>query len=409
LFFSDPSHVEVRSPLEIGLVQRCDRARETSRVSCKLACVVDISRTFDWLVDGAPGAKNAVEVIATIAPQMIDAGIPIDRIEAFVRTLHPHIVGRSFVWQPGKSVAVKENTYAYLQSPAFLDSPVAEVFRTGLALRKQGDAIHDELRQDGFIDFYAGPLRFMDGTNHAITFASRSGFTSEHLRAIDQVLRPLSRVGEILALTRTAANLLNTYVGHNAGERILAGHIQRGDTSSINAVLWFSDLRGFTSLSAELGPAGIIRVLNQLFDCQVPAIERHGGEVLKFIGDGLLAIFPLENKDPRVVCDAALTAADEAFASLDAINRDRSVPIQFGLALHIGEVAYGNIGGASRLDFTCIGPAVNLSARLEALTGKLNKRVVTSSELAKLTSRKLTSIGIFELKGVPGPVEAFAP
>jgi adenylate cyclase len=369
---------------------------------------LDVARIFDWLVDGAPGTSTPMDVISKMAPELVAAGVAIDRLEAFVRTLHPHIVGRSFVWEPGKAVLVRENKYAYLQSPEFLESPVAEVFKTGIGVRRQGDAVPEDLRADGFVDYYAGPLRFMNGTNHAIAFASRSAFSAEALAAIDSILRPLSRVAEILALSRTAANLLNTYVGHNAGERILAGNIQRGDTSSISAVLWFSDLRDFTALSADLGPAGIIRVLNELFDCQVPAIERHGGEVLKFIGDGLLAIFPLAGKDAGVVCDGALAASDEAFAALAGVNQTRERPIRFGLALHVGDVAYGNIGGSSRLDFTCIGPAVNLAARLEGLTSKLGKPVVTSSDFARLTSRKLTSLGTFELKGVVEATEAFA-
>jgi adenylate cyclase len=356
---------------------------------------------------------------------MVAAGVPLDRVEAFVRTLHPHIVGRSFFWEPEKGVAVRENSYAYLQSSEFLSSPAAAVFRSAEVVRRrlpEPDGGREfpllaELAADGFTDYLAVPLVFMSGQVHAITFASRaaSGFSDEHVAAILRLMRPLARVAEIFALSRTAANLLNTYVGRNAGERIMAGHIQRGDTDTIRAVLWFSDLRGFTALAGTMEPGALIRVLNDLFECQVPAIERRGGEVLKFMGDGLLAIFPTEGsaRAPSELCNLAMEAADEAFASLQVLNETRTRrgadPIRFGLALHLGDVAYGNIGGAGRLDFTAIGPAVNLAARLEGLTGKLDRRVVLSRDFARLTTRPVEIVGTFELKGVADPVEVFAP
>ncbi len=362
---------------------------------------------FDWLVSGAPGAATAADVVAKLAPELRGAGVPIDRVEAFVRTLHPHIVGRSFEWTPGQPVTVREMSYAWLQSSAFTDGPAARVCATGQPVRLRDHG--------GYTDYYAGAIRFLSGQVHAITFATRAagGFTAEHIAAIERILPPLSRVAEILALSRTAANLLNTYVGHDAGERILAGKIQRGDTDSIRAVLWFSDLRGFTQLSATLPPPEIMRVLNDLFDCQVPAIERHAGEVLKFMGDGLLAIFPLGDRATAAVCDDALAASSGAFDALFAQNGRRvlagAVPIQFGLALHVGDVAYGNIGGSGRLDFTCIGPAVNLASRLEGLTSKLARPVIVSREFAQITTRPMESLGSFELKGVEGATEVFAP
>lgn len=381
-----------------------------------------VQRCFDWLVDGAPGATGPVETLARMCPELVAAGIPLERLEALVRTLHPHIVGRSFLWtRDSGRVEVRENSWAFLKSPAFLENPVSAVFASGKPARHRlggagapNGALLDGLAREGFTDFYAGPLTFLDGTAHAITFATKApgGFTDEHIAGIEHILRPLSRVAEVFALSRTAVNLLNTYVGRGAGERVLSGKIVRGDMESIRCALWFSDLRDFTSLSAHLGPGRIIGVLNELFDCQVPAIEAHGGEVLKFMGDGLLAVFPFcMGPSDRQVCDGALEAARQAYAALDARNaRPGAEPtLRFGVALHVGDVAYGNIGGASRLDFTCIGPAVNLAARLEGLTSKLARRVVVSAEFAALTTAPLTQLGTFELKGVPAAVEAFAP
>ncbi|MSQ83719.1 MAG: adenylate/guanylate cyclase domain-containing protein [Myxococcales bacterium] len=392
----------------------------TNPTSTGIAAVASV---YDWLVDGAPGAANAKEVVAQLAPQLLACGIPLDRVEAFVRTLHPHIVGRGFHWHPDTGVEVRENSYAYLQSPAFLLSPVSAVFQSGNEVRlhlgenapPEQYAALQRLADQGYTDYFAGPLRFLSGQVHAITFATKraGGFTVAHIAGLRQILRPLSRLAEILALSRTAVNLLNTYVGNDAGDRIMQGAIRRGDTESTRAVIWFSDLRGFTAMSSELPPTAIIATLNDLFDCQVPAIDACGGQVLKFIGDGLLAIFPLRTKSEPQVCDAALDAAGRAFAALVDLNERRQSagqkPIAFGLALHIGEIAYGNIGGLGRLDFTCIGPAVNLAARLESLTSSLGRTMVVSAEFAATTSKPAQSLGSFALKGVPAPVEVFAP
>jgi adenylate cyclase len=260
-------------------------------------------------------------------------------------------------------------------------------------------------------------MAFLSGDVHAITVATTApgGFSAANLAAFEAIIDPMARLGEIIALHRTAANLLDTYVGRNAGERILAGRIQLGDTETIEAVIWFSDLRDFTRLAGQGPPGDIIRTLNELFECQVPAIERGQGEVLKFIGDGLLAIFPVRPGGPSKaeLCRAALRAAEEALGSLSLVNRRRQdsgrPAIAFGLALHAGEVAYGNIGGASRLDFTCIGPAVNLAARLEGLTAQVGRTVVTSASFAALVPEAVEPLGEFTLKGVDDPQAVFAP
>lgn len=384
--------------------------------------IAAVQEMFDWLVDGAPGAPGPKEVVERLSVGLVKVGIPVGHTEAFVRTLHPHIAGRSFLWRAETGIKVLEQSYAYLHSPQFLGSPVSRVFSTGqvLQLPIQEESCREfpllqDLRADGFTAFLGCPLKFMTGAVHAITFATREprGFTPDQVAAICQLVRPLSRVGETFALLRTATNLLNTYVGHNAGERILAGKIQRGDTDIIRAAIWFSDLRGFTSMSSTLEPGQIISVLNELFECQVPAIEQAGGEVLKFIGDGLFGIFPMAGKDPRERCNTALAAARRAFKSLETVNARRSAagqaPINFGLGMHVGDVAYGNIGGQGRLDFTCIGPAVNLAARLESLTGKLGRSVVVSGEFAQHLDVTPEALGEHELKGVPGRTAVFSP
>jgi adenylate cyclase len=377
-----------------------------------------IDALCDWLIDGAPGATTSLEVIEHLGQELCRAGIPLGRMSAFVTTLHPSILGRSFFWTPGQPVRVRELTRELQVSATYLHSPVAETMSRRVELRCRLSAgvgptdyaIFHELVAQGYTDYLCLPMVFTTGQTHAISFATQRprGFADSELAALRRVVRPLARIAEILALRRTAANLLSTYVGRNAGEHILAGRIYRGDLETIRAVIWFADLRGFTALSERLGSREIIDLLNELFECQVPAIERHGGEVLKFIGDGLLAIFPVAG-DHAAPAEAALAAADDAFLALAQRNLTAAQPIEFGLALHVGEIAYGNIGSASRLDFTVIGAAVNLAARLEGLTGSLGRQLVVSQEFAQYATRPLVELGAFALKGVGETQRVFAP
>lgn len=387
--------------------------------------MINVDHIYEWFVNGVPGAVTPMDVVNRLLPDLNEAGIPVHLSEVFVRTLHPNISGRSFLWQSDRPLEVTEKTYAYLQSDEFVDSPVGRVFETGKIIRcnlkdsgnHQNFSTMTKLFEKGYSDFLACPLTFLNGEFHAVTYATKhpNGFNKEQICAIEKTLPPFSRIAEIFALTRTAVNLLNTYVGHGAGERILSGKIRLGDSDIIRAVIWFSDLRGFTSLSSSREPGKIIAILNELFGCQVPAIEKRGGEVLKFIGDGLFAVFPLieEMEKSGPLCDRVLEAARDAFTTLESVNVRRKArgeeEIQFGLALHIGEIAFGNIGGAGRLDFTCIGPAVNLAARLEGLTGKLQKPILLSGEFANLTSNPVQSLGKFELKGLSEKKSVFAP
>ena len=378
---------------------------------------------FDWLVDGAPGAPTPMVVVQRMSDDLLGTGVPLERVTAFVKTLHPSVMGRRFLWERGcTEVKASEASWELLASPKFQASPVAQIFKSGEVLRYRltPEAVLPEdlagIRQQGFTDWVGYPLKFMGGSVHAVTFNTRApgGFTDAHLAAMAYVVRPLSRVGETMALMRTAVNLLNAYVGNDAGDRILKGQIQRGDTETIRCVIWFSDLRGFTSMSGEHTPGEIIAILNEFFECQVPAIEHEGGQVLKFIGDGLLAMFPVDAKhDAKAAGEASVRATTAAFAALAKLNELRrqrgDADLAFGVALHLGEVAYGNIGGASRLDFTAIGPAVNLASRVEGMTGKLGKQVLLTAALAKELATPTRSVGSFELKGITGPAELFEP
>jgi len=370
----------------------------------------------DWLIAGAPGARTSPEVLSGTCERLIVDGIPVARAEAYVRTLHPLVAGRAFEWTIAGGCKAIESFHGEASDLGAASGPIqrvfssAEVQRSGLGPGHESNAYLDDMVSLGMTDVIALPFLFTSGEVHAVAFATSrpGGFTDADLGTIKATVEPLSRMAEILALRRSATNVLTAYVGRDAGARVLSGQIRRGDTELIEAVIWFSDMRGFSTMSNQRSPREVIALLNELFDCQVPAIERHGGEVLKFIGDGLLAIFAPRDGDLQACATQALAATSEALATLAARNARTGDVLRFGVALHVGEVAYGNIGGAARLDFTCIGRAVNLAARLEALTGQTGHDVLASAELAKLCPG-MQRIGEFEVKGFSEPVTAYAP
>jgi adenylate cyclase len=377
----------------------------------------DIRATAEWLIDGARSAPQPQQVLAQLCERLVACGIPLWRVAVFVRTLHPQVMGRRFIWRPGTEVETSEAPFELLESADFLENPIAKVYATGRALRRKladPDCTVDfpvlsELRAEGITDYLASPLLFTDGAVHAVTCTTRQpgGFTDAQIGGIEAIITPLARVAEIRALRRMASTLLDTYVGHDAGERILAGHIRRGDIEGIHAAIWLSDMRGFTALADSVPPRELIGLLNRYFDCQVPVILDHGAEVLKFMGDGLLAIFTIAG-DEAEVCKRTLAAAREAQANVLALGRSAMPGLRFGLALHIGDVLYGNIGSSNRLDFTCIGPAVNCAARIEKLTSQLGREILASDEFARHCPEEFTAFGEFRLAGFSAPQLVFA-
>ena len=219
---------------------------------------------------------------------------------------------------------------------------------------------------------------------------------------------------EVQALRFTARTLLDTYVGRQAGARVLDGAIRRGMGETIRAIIWLCDLRGFTSLSEQMPRDELIELLNEYFGSMCAALDANGGEVLKFIGDALLAIFPiLDDDDQPSVCARALAAAENAQAALAAVNAARAdageARIEYGIALHVGDVMYGNIGGENRLDFTVIGPAVNLAARIEGLCRDLGRPVLLSASFVAASGLAAQHLGAFALKGLSAPQQIYAP
>ncbi len=374
---------------------------------------VDVSEVREWLIDGGRSSSVSGDMISSLCQRLVAAGIPLFRVAFYIRTLHPDIFGRNFIWKPGEPIHVGTADYSILDTPQFHASPISIVAREGREIRARvGDPdsarwpIVEDLRAEGVTDYIALPIKYIDGSAHTTSWTTKQagGFTDEQVTALRSIIAPLSRLVEVVGLRRVATTLLDTYVGNRAGEKILGGQIRRGHAESMNAAIWLSDLRGFTALSDRLPPETVVDILNNYFDHQVAAIKAHGGEVLKFMGDGLLAVFPIDEYvgDSPQVCTRVLEAARDTRASVEAMQYkigDTVERFRFGVALHVGHILYGNIGGGSRLDFTCIGPAINLAARLEKLTGKMHRTIVASEGFAGICSGGWQDLGEFPIAG----------
>jgi adenylate cyclase len=376
----------------------------------------DIRQVLEWLAGGALSGPNSEDVLAQLCQRMVDAGIPLWRAAVFVTTLHPDVMGRRFLWQAESGVTVSNAFHSLVETDDFRKSPFTTVYATREPLRRRfadpdcptDFEVLQDLRAQGATDYVAFPLVFTDSSIHVATWSTRQpgGFTAKQVADLESIIAPLARVAEIRALRRTSENLIDTYVGHQTGERILSGKIRRGYVEAIRAAIWLSDMRGFTSVSERLPPQALIDRLNLYFGCQVPAVLDHGGEVLKFMGDGLLAIFPIAaESEVGEVCRRTLACAREFKKRIAELPPpgENEAPIRFGLALHVGEVMYGNIGGGNRLDFTCIGPAVNLAARLEKVAAKLGEAVVASATFASHLPNEFRRLGEHAVAGFAAP------
>jgi adenylate cyclase len=346
----------------------------------------------------------------------------IDRVTTGVPVLHPQVDSLSCLWEKGRPVSERRFRLDDTGLQQFRNSPIYSVyagssFRRRLegALETQEFPILAELRAEGFTDYIALPLRFSNRSWKAMTFATKhpGGFPHDQVAVLEAILPTLALLLEIQTLNRTTLTLLDTYVGPVAGRRVLDGAIRLGTYDIIRAVIWISDLRGFTGLSERLPSGDLVGFLNDYFGAMTEAVAANGGEILKFIGDAVLAIFPLAMDGDHAAARRALAAAAQvgrAIAALNAARAGAGEPlIRYGLGLHVGEVLYGNIGGSDRLDFTVIGQAVNVASRIEGLCRVLDRQVLLSGELAELCGDGVQLVGRFPLKGVDREQAIYTP
>ncbi len=373
----------------------------------------------DWLLRDAWEATSIGEILGRFARQLRSAGIPVARAALIVRTLHPQVLGTLHRWDAEHdSVRSVELHHDVSAEEAFLASPFIPIFagRGGLRRRLEGPGaaldypVLRELRERGMTDYAAMPFVFGDGQIHAVTLATDApgGFRTGDLGHVHEVLPVLSRFVEVHALRATARTLLETYLGASTGERVLQGRIRRGDEDRIPAVVWMADLRGSTAMQEQLERGRYLEILNEFFESTAGSALEAGGEVLKFIGDAVLAIFPVgADDDAAQRAIAAARAALARIARYNAARRGDAPGLAMALALHLGEVNYGNIGVPGRLDFTVTGPVVNEVARIEGLCKQLDKPVLASDRFATLAAGELVSLGSHTLRGVARAIEVF--
>ena len=383
-----------------------------------------IEAIIDWLAGPAQHIPLLVREFDEYAWRMLAAGFPLLRATLQLRTLHPQYLGVTLVWWRTTGQTVQTFiTHEVQDLFGNEDNPVRRVLVAGETVRRRVDVADDELdfpilhdlKAEGATDYFALPVKNSFGTNYMVTYVTDrlGGFADQEISDLTRVSQRLSLLADLRLQRRIATNILNAYLGHRTGPKVLAGQIRRGTGEEITAVLWSSDLRGFTEHSDRLEGAQVIAMLNALFDAQAEAIVRHGGEILKFIGDGLLAIFPIENASlAAAAARAALTSAREAVEAARGLTNDLSIvgePLDIVVALHIGNAIYGNVGSAQRLDFTVIGPAVNLVSRIEAVAKMLNVPIIVSDDFARAYGQPLHPLGLHKLRGLATPHNLFAP
>ena len=359
-----------------------------------------------------PRQSSPSGLLHSLCLKMREAGVRVDRSTLGAPILHP-VAKSSFVFWDGETGTHERwFTYAPDQLEMLKASPIYKIYTRGepssLRLEQQDQRdlypIGADLWAEGYYQYEALPLKFSDDTYKVLTLATKSsdGFSETDQRLIEAAVPALTLVFEGFIARNTARTLMETYVGQRAGLRVLDGEIARGDGSSIDAVIWFSDLRGFTALAQSRSESDVLKILNGYFGTVTEAIEDQSGEVLKFIGDAVLAIFPYEDDVHDAIARAE--AAALKVVSSDAFQDD----IKFGIGLHTGSVFYGNVGGGNRLDFTVIGNSVNVASRIEGLCSSLDTPILASANLASMSAKPWHSRGKHLLKGITEPFEVFA-
>jgi adenylate cyclase len=381
------------------------------------------SDVVDWLLNGTRDQRFIDNLFAEMCVRLQRSGMPLKRASLHIEINHPQWIGARIVWADGlREAELTRVDYDVRRRSEYIDSPVNEIHDGAAEVREylerdpslgRKHAIYDEMRANHLTDYVAWPMYHTLGKRHVVAFATdrSGGFDTVQIGGLQQLLPVLALVSEIRIKNRLARTLLETYVGSHAGELILAGNTRRGSGTTVRAAIMICDLRDFTGISDSWPRDDVIELLNGYFEAISEPVARHGGEILKFIGDGLLAIFPLSEP---AACANLLHAVAEARQAMIALNQKNSethrAPLNYGVGVHVGDVMYGNIGSRTRLDFTVIGPAVNMASRLETLTKQLGKPVLLSRAFADFVEGEfeLERVGEHTVRGFNDPIELFA-
>src|SRR3954453_377766 len=374
----------------------------------------------DWLLTEAAQVADPGQILPAFAERLIALGIPIDRIMSVIDLLHSQYAGVGRIWTKEEGTTSRLFPHGPNRERVYNESPFAHVHRTRdwllLDLAQTPDErfnIIPDLKAAGYQHYLVVPIFFTNGTHHGLTFATRApdGFGEQGLRVLRSVVPTVAAMMEIRVLHHHLDNVLRIYVGDEPHRAILSGTIRRGQVSRIRSAILFADMRDYTRLTATLSPEEAVQLLNVFFDFLVPPIEAEGGEVLKYMGDGLLAIFRERGDDRSSAAQSALTAGVQALAQLEAANDAGRFPIVIsaGVALHLGEAAYGNVGSGGRLDFTVIGPDVNLASRIAQLNKVLGEPLLMSQAFVDVLPRRSEPLGAHALDGFEEAAPIYRP
>jgi adenylate cyclase len=377
---------------------------------------------LDWLMNETSSQRFLDNLLVEMCERLIGDGVSVARSSLHLRIQHPQWQGARILWQPGaKDAHIDTFDYDVDTTELFLRRPATEIYNGATEVRQRldGDAgaavrypLFEELRLDGYTDYVAWPIQHTWGKRHVVTFATKQpdGFADREIEYLKDLLPALALASEIRMKNAMARTLLETYVGPHASAEILAGATTRGSGTTVSAAIMICDLRDFTALSDLWPRDDIIEILNGYFDAVCEPVESRDGEILKFMGDGLLAIFPLSNPNAGIDLLAAIKEGRQRIGTLNLQLAERGkAPLKYGVGVHVGDVMYGNIGSRKRLDFTAIGPAVNIASRLEELTKEIKRPVLLSSDFVTVAgaAKEFIDLGSHSLRGLENPVSVF--
>lgn len=379
------------------------------------ASIAETAATIiEWLASDACHDLDVAGLVKGLGVRLANAGPHLDRLVLHLLTIDPEILGRVIAWAPGEPVEVVTRRHGFEETILGRTNPVRHVLKTKVWLTIRSDQpgadqwpVHDVYANRNLIERIFVPLVSGSTFLGAVSFSTceQRGFSPEYRDLFRRIVPALRNAAELKVLQELGTNLLDTYIGTETGRRILAGHIRRGDVETIEAALMICDLRDFTGLSNRLPSDRVLHLLNSYFDSVLPAIRENGGEVLKFVGDAVLAFFRLD--DPPRSCQAALRAARSALVRLRDLQ-EPDAELTAGIALHYGAASYGNIGSGHRLDFTVIGRDVNLTSRIQAVCGATGQALLMSERFAALLpGTGVRSVGAHPLKGFREKIELF--
>jgi adenylate cyclase len=376
----------------------------------------------EWLAHEGRLVQRPANFVEQLMNRVLQAGIPVWRAYIGLQLVHPQLQAMGYMWRRGEKVQEIARAWGIQFTPSYIGSPLQAAREQGRLVRHHLTNLteHDhvllhELKADGGVDYMALPMHIRrEGPVPVVTFATdnRLGFSDEDIADLTRLVDLMGAVTEMHIERSVAETVANTYLGPEVGQRVLNGAIRRGEGEELRAVLWFSDLRDFTGMNERLPAGEVLELLNNYLQLVGDALGANGGEILKFIGDGVMGYFPAEDAlFLPMVTGQALAAARRLITDIEAANEARAAggrdPLRFGIGLHLGDVTFGNVGTEDRLDFTVIGAAVNRASRLESLTKELHVPVLASAEFNEVCTVPMKSLGKHVLRGVPDPVEVF--